>query len=217
MSASIHRSIARVAARNAFRAGQTGDMQLLDEARVTDRFACSDAEMPRCRDARSFARRAGARSRAEQRGPRKRCSPPLQRTLRPQMPIAKRPCSDCPFRCDGAGIPLQSGRVEGIVSDLLADDLRTFVCHKTLDGVQKRMSCAGAMGLMLKMGRLPVIARVGLVCGVISMADLEASAGMVIDPRDLALSVPSSRKSHAGVVDDVWNVSCPGTGEEGAS
>ena len=45
MSASIHRSIARVAARNAFRAGQTGDMQLLDEARVTDRFACSDAEM----------------------------------------------------------------------------------------------------------------------------------------------------------------------------
>jgi len=39
------RSIARVAARNAFRRAQTADAQLLDEARMTDRFSCTDAEM----------------------------------------------------------------------------------------------------------------------------------------------------------------------------
>ena len=39
------RSIARVAARNAFRRAQTADAQLLDEARMTDRFNCTDAEM----------------------------------------------------------------------------------------------------------------------------------------------------------------------------
>lgn len=49
------------------------------------------------------------------------------------MPITKRPCANCPFRCDGAGVELSPGRLEGIVSDLLADDQQTFVCHKTLD------------------------------------------------------------------------------------
>ena len=38
-------SIARVAARNAFRAGVTDDAQLLAEAHVTDRLACSEVEM----------------------------------------------------------------------------------------------------------------------------------------------------------------------------
>lgn len=101
------------------------------------------------------------------------------------MPITKRPCANCPFRCDGSGIQLEPGRVEGIVSDLLADDQQTFVCHKTLD--KERMTCAGAVGLMSKLGRLPVIARLGLVYGVITKADIEASAALVIDPSDLAM------------------------------
>lgn len=96
------------------------------------------------------------------------------------VPITKRPCSNCPFRCDGAGIDLAPGRLEGIVSGLLADDWQTFVCHKTLD--RERQTCAGAVGLMSKMGRLPVIARLGLAHGVISKADIEASEAMVIDP-----------------------------------
>ena len=45
------------------------------------------------------------------------------------MPITKRPCANCPFRCDGAGVQLEPGRLEGIVSELLADDQQTFVCH----------------------------------------------------------------------------------------
>ena len=32
------------------------------------------------------------------------------------MPITKRPCANCPFRSDGAGVELEPGRVEGIVS-----------------------------------------------------------------------------------------------------
>lgn len=45
MSDHIHRSIARVAARNSFRSGRTDDVHLLEEARMTDLFTCSDSEM----------------------------------------------------------------------------------------------------------------------------------------------------------------------------
>ncbi len=102
------------------------------------------------------------------------------------MPITKRPCSNCPFRHDESAIQLQPGRIEGIVEGLLRDDLQTFVCHKTLD--TDRMSCAGAIAVMHKLGRLPVIARLGLVTGVLSVEDLAVCAAMVIDPGSLALS-----------------------------
>lgn len=62
-----------------------------------------------------------------------------------------------------------------------------MVCHKTLD--KQRMTCAGAVGLMSKIGRLPLVARLGLVHGVISEADINESAAMVIDPSALSLSV----------------------------
>jgi hypothetical protein len=97
------------------------------------------------------------------------------------MPITKRPCSNCPFRKDGAGIELNPGRLDQIVANLLADDSQTFVCHKTLE--KERLTCAGAVGVMQKLGRLPVIARLGLVYGLITRADIDASAAMVVDPR----------------------------------
>src|SRR3989344_9461516 len=95
------------------------------------------------------------------------------------MTITKRPCSNCPFRSDGAGIELHPGRLEGIVAELLADDSQTFVFHKTLN--QERMTCAGALGLMSKLGRFPVVARLGLVCGVISQAHIAAIVSIAID------------------------------------
>lgn len=61
--------------------------------------------------------------------------------------------------------------------------------HKTLD--KEQMTCAGSVGLMSKLGRLPVIARLGLAYGVITKTDIEASARMVIDPSTLAL--PSTK------------------------
>lgn len=115
------------------------------------------------------------------------------------MPITKRPCSNCPFRNDGAGVELREGRLQNIVKGLLADDTRTFVCHKTLDS--ERMTCAGAVGVLSKAGRLPVIARLGLVYGVITQNDIEASAVMVIDPQSLGIgpeSVCESKEAHHG-------------------
>ncbi len=107
------------------------------------------------------------------------------------MPITKRPCSNCPFRKDGAGIALEPGRIEGIVEDLKADDHQTFVCHKTLN--RDLMTCAGAVGVMHKIGRLPVIARLGIAMGIISREDIAASAEMVVDPEDLQCMSDASR------------------------
>lgn len=109
------------------------------------------------------------------------------------MPITKRPCANCPFRCDGAGIPLQPGRIEGIVSGLLANPLGTFVCHKTLD--KELMTCAGAVAVMSKLGCLPVIADLGITYGVITKQDIQASEELVIDPRNLVLSKDSAEIS----------------------
>jgi hypothetical protein len=112
------------------------------------------------------------------------------------MPITKRPCSNCPFRADAGGIELRPGRLEGIVADLLRDDQQTFVCHKTLGN--QRMTCAGAVAVMAKLGRLPVIARLGLVHGIIDKADIEASKQLVIEPDNLALGCrPAEPKQFA--------------------
>ena len=73
----------------------------------------------------------------------------------------------------------------GIVAGLLRDDMKTFVCHKTLDS--QRMTCAGAVAVMAKLGRLPVIARLGLAHGIISKADIEASKQLVIEPEELEI------------------------------
>ena len=43
----------------------------------------------------------------------------------------KRACGNCPFRKQGA-IELSSGRLEGIASELLHNDMTTFQCHKTV-------------------------------------------------------------------------------------
>ena len=101
------------------------------------------------------------------------------------MPVTKRPCSNCPFRCDDDAIELRPGRLEGIIAGLLRDDMQTF--HKTLD--TQHMTCAGAVAVMAKLGRLPLIARLGLVHEVISVADIEASKQLVIEPSDLRLDL----------------------------
>ena len=71
------------------------------------------------------------------------------------------------------------------MSDYLAEYRQTFMCRKTLD--TERMTCVGAVGLMSKLNRLPVIARPGLAVGVITAKDIEASAAMVINTKELAL------------------------------
>ena len=106
------------------------------------------------------------------------------------MPIAKRPCSNCPFRSDGQGIELQPERLDGIIQGMLSDDQQTFVCHKTLD--KERKTCAGFVGVMSKLNRLPVIARLGLTYGAITMTDVRACENMVIEPTGVKLNLPES-------------------------
>ena len=98
------------------------------------------------------------------------------------MPITKRPCANCPFRNDGRGIDLAPGRLQSIVEGLLSDDQQTFVCHKTLH--TERMTCAGAVAVLAKLGRLPLIARLGLRVGVIDEKDIEASKRLTLDPAE---------------------------------
>ena len=107
------------------------------------------------------------------------------------MPIAKRPCSNCPFRSDGQGIELQPGRLDEIIQGMLSDDQRTFVCHK-LD--KERKTCAGFVGVMSKLKHLPVIARLGLAYGVITMVDVRACENMVIEPAGMKLNFIESPK-----------------------
>lgn len=102
------------------------------------------------------------------------------------MCILKRPCSNCPFRNDGAGVELRPGRIESIIASALSDDHECFVCHRTLD--TEKQTCAGFLALMSKMDRLPVIARIGLHLGSITESDIAASAKLVIGQEDLDMA-----------------------------
>ena len=73
---------------------------------------------------------------------------------------------------------------------------KPLLFHKTLDS--QRMTCAGAVAVMAKLGRLPVIARLGLVHEVITVADIEASKQLVIDPNDLEVTRDAAAWPTAG-------------------
>lgn len=104
-------------------------------------------------------------------------------------------CANCPFRRDGHAIPLNPGRLEGIVDDLLQDDMSTFQCHKTVhcdkggewDEDYKYLPsgheamCAGAMGYLYKAGRPTVAMRMALALGLLTEAELSHMADEIID------------------------------------
>lgn len=104
----------------------------------------------------------------------------------------KRPCADCPFLEDG-GIELQDGRLEQIKRDLMTDDERPFHCHKTTysnGGIYdensekylpsgKELYCAGAMAFLHANRRMNVPMRLGIVFGVLDIADLEATIPLI--------------------------------------
>ncbi|ART57221.1 hypothetical protein CBP36_20130 (plasmid) [Acidovorax carolinensis] len=55
--------------------------------------------------------------------------------------------------------------------------------HKTLH--KERMTCAGAVGVLARAERLPVVARLGLALGAITPEDIQACAAMVTDPSEI--------------------------------
>ncbi|WNZ87335.1 hypothetical protein [Pseudomonas sp. P108] len=113
------------------------------------------------------------------------------------------PCANCPFRKKGA-VELRPGRLEGIVADLLANDKKTFSCHKTLtsedledfDDVDEseqagrrtyyeaEKMCAGAAAYLLKKQRPSVGMRYALVTGSIPKDHWVEALPMVIDVID---------------------------------
>ncbi len=107
----------------------------------------------------------------------------------------KRPCGGCPFTA--GGVELEPGRLEGIVSVLLADDHQVFHCHETvysdrLGGTfddegryapsHRESFCAGAMVALEKLGRPSVAQRVGAAVGVYDRQVLMSSAHLVVRP-----------------------------------
>lgn len=93
----------------------------------------------------------------------------------------KTPCANCPFRHTGA-IELNPGRVEGIVENMRESDFVVFPCHKTTYGSAREVSaCAGAMAYMMREGRPPVLLRVAVSMGMVSMRGLEAVYPLLIE------------------------------------
>lgn len=106
----------------------------------------------------------------------------------------KTPCNNCPFLKKGA-IELRPGRLDGIVDDLLRDDMSTFQCHKTVhhknggewdeEGVYRpsgnEAMCAGAAAFLMKRGRPTVGMRLGLVTGAVEVSAWDKAKALVID------------------------------------
>ena len=82
-----------------------------------------------------------------------------------------RPCSNCPFLDSPESIShtLKSGRLAGIKSGLLTDDMAPFLCHKTLSGHEddcgqyqhsgKESHCMGSMAWLYNQGRFNISMR----------------------------------------------------------
>jgi hypothetical protein len=88
----------------------------------------------------------------------------IKQTKQPMLFNMKAPCDDCPFRSDHP-IPLNPGRIEGIVESIMMKDA-PFPCHKTTHGSQKTPShCAGALIFQKKNSFWSLAARIAMIAG----------------------------------------------------
>lgn len=102
------------------------------------------------------------------------------------MPVFNliRPCRDCPFRTDGAGVLVRPGHAREIVKSLVGRG-EPFSCHKTVvyedfdDGpevVAADEVCAGAMLLLSAIDRPNTLMQLGQRLGFFDPAKLDLSA-----------------------------------------
>lgn len=116
----------------------------------------------------------------------------------------KKPCSNCPFRKDGEGIGLYSGRLTGTVKGILSGEHGTFHCHKTINygkydvsdylsddsgeikefdsELMTRKHCAGAMAVTIMAGSIPLIMRFGIMYGMIKPDHYDGAMADVYTP-----------------------------------
>lgn len=102
----------------------------------------------------------------------------------------KKPCANCPFLKDVTkAIPLQEGRVEGIIEDLLAGKATSFSCHKTVYEGKTTCQrpehdwkqCAGSLIVLQKLGHSTELMTIMQRLGVYNPADFEPYHDLVID------------------------------------
>lgn len=106
----------------------------------------------------------------------------------------KKPCANCPFLKCGA-IDLSPGRLEGIISSLLANDGQAFQCHKTVHSARggdwdddgnylpsgHEAMCAGAAAYLLKKNRPTIGMRLAFAVGGATISDWDEAKAAVID------------------------------------
>lgn len=106
----------------------------------------------------------------------------------------KKPCSNCPFRKEGA-IELSEGRLKGIVDHLLENDSSSFHCHKTVNSKLggdfddegeyhpsgNEVMCAGAAAYLMKQGRPTIGMRLAFISKAIPVSHWDEAKGMIID------------------------------------
>lgn len=114
----------------------------------------------------------------------------------------KKPCTNCPFRKEGA-IELKPGRLEGIILSLMEDDSTSFPCHKTVhcknggewteDGEYlssgNEAMCAGAAIYLLKSNRPSIGMRLAFVTGDLKPDSFNSFFDLVIDPLEASLDL----------------------------
>lgn len=100
------------------------------------------------------------------------------------MPVfdLKRPCANCPFRTDGAGVALRPRRAAAIIVSIV-EGCESFSCHKTLargdeglEVVATTQLCAGAMILLDAIGQPNTAMQLGQRLGFFDPAYLDAEA-----------------------------------------
>lgn len=90
----------------------------------------------------------------------------------------RKPCSNCPFRREGA-IELREGRLQDIKASLIADDHEVFHCHKTLDAREGKAMCMGAAAWTNANGRPNLLTRLALFLNVLSQEELDSAEKII--------------------------------------
>lgn len=106
----------------------------------------------------------------------------------------KKPCVNCPFLKEGA-ISLRPGRLEGIVDNLMRDDMSSFPCHKTphcskggefndegtyISSGHEAM-CAGAAAYLMKHKSPNVALRIAFAMNAANPTDWDGVKELIID------------------------------------
>jgi hypothetical protein len=106
----------------------------------------------------------------------------------------KQPCSNCPFRKEGA-IELMPGRLAGIAQGLIKDDSSTFQCHKTVHSRKggefddngnytpsgNEAMCAGAAAYLMKQGRPTIGMRLVFMTKTVPVSFWDEAKDLVVD------------------------------------